>query len=42
MNDDDRLYNPDNYGCRKRAVGMLLVVAALAVAPCAALGWWVA
>lgn len=40
--DDGDLYNPDNYGGRKRAVGLLLVVVALLVAPCALLGWWIA
>lgn len=40
MSDDD-LYNPDNYGCRRRAVGMLMTAAALVVGLCS-LGWWVA
>lgn len=40
--DDGGLYNPDNYGCRRRSIGMLLTGLALVLAPCALLGWWIA
>lgn len=39
MNDDDRLYNPDNYGCRKRAAYLLLVPLALIVGLCSLGGY---
>lgn len=32
--DDDRLYNPDNYGCRRRAVLLFLAPIAALVGLC--------
>jgi hypothetical protein len=42
VSDDDRLYNPDNYGCRRRSIALLLAGVAIVLAPCVALGWWIA